>query len=50
MFIFGDDFMLVFIVDFWEYVYYIDYCNVCFKYLENFWVLVNWEFVSSNFV
>lgn len=44
------DVILLLIVDVWEYVYYIDYCNVCFGYLEYFWVLVNWEFVVKNFV
>lgn len=38
------------IVDVWEYVYYIDYRNVRFGYLEYFWALVNWEFVAKNFV
>lgn len=44
------DVMLLLMVDVWEYVYYIDYCNVCLNYLEYFWVLVNWEFVVKNFV
>lgn len=30
--------------DVWEYSYYIDFCNVCLKYLENFLMnFVNWE-------
>ncbi|MRA75899.1 superoxide dismutase [Fe], partial [Bacillus thuringiensis] len=42
------DVKLLLIVDVWEYVYYIDYCNVCLSYLDYFWVLVNWKFVVVN--
>ena len=35
--------------DVWEHAYYIDYRNARPKYLENFWELVNWNFVSKNF-
>jgi superoxide dismutase, Fe-Mn family len=35
--------------DVWEHAYYIDYRNARPKYVENFWKLVNWEFVESNF-
>ncbi|AKH89081.1 superoxide dismutase [Fe] [Edwardsiella tarda] len=35
-------------VDVWEHAYYIDYRNARPKYLENFWALVNWEFVAQN--
>ncbi|MGL4859593.1 MAG: superoxide dismutase [Fe] [Enterobacteriaceae bacterium] len=35
-------------VDVWEHAYYIDYRNARPKYLENFWALVNWNFVASN--
>ena len=35
-------------VDVWEHAYYIDYRNLRPKYMEAFWALVNWEFVSAN--
>ena len=35
--------------DVWEHAYYIDYRNVRMTYIENFWKLVNWEFVGENF-
>ncbi len=35
-------------VDVWEHAYYIDYRNLRPKYLENFWNLVNWDFVEEN--
>lgn len=35
--------------DVWEHAYYIDYRNLRAKYVENFWKLVNWKFVTKNF-
>ncbi|WP_348674756.1 superoxide dismutase [uncultured Abyssibacter sp.] len=34
--------------DVWEHAYYIDYRNSRPKYLENFWQIVNWDFVEKN--
>jgi len=34
--------------DVWEHAYYIDTRNARPKYVENFWNLVDWEFVSGN--
>jgi len=34
--------------DVWEHAYYIDYRNVRPDYLDNWWRLINWEFVSNN--
>lgn len=34
--------------DVWEHAYYIDYRNGRPDYLENWWKLVNWEYVSHN--
>ncbi|MFY9327333.1 MAG: Fe-Mn family superoxide dismutase [Georgfuchsia sp.] len=36
--------------DIWEHAYYIDYRNARAKYVESYWSLVNWGFVSKNYV
>lgn len=34
--------------DVWEHAYYIDYRNARADYLEKWWGLINWDFVSKN--
>ncbi len=34
--------------DVWEHAYYLDHKNARPKYLEQYWALVNWEFVEKN--
>ena len=34
--------------DVWEHAYYIDYRNARADYLEKWWGLINWDFVSQN--
>jgi superoxide dismutase, Fe-Mn family len=36
------------VIDIWEHAYYIDTRNVRPKYIENFWNLINWDFVNKN--
>jgi superoxide dismutase, Fe-Mn family len=35
-------------IDVWEHAYYIDYRNARPKYIEEFWKLVNWDFVNEK--
>lgn len=34
--------------DLWEHAFYIDYRNEKGEYVDNFWSLVDWEFVAKN--
>ncbi len=36
-------------IDVWEHAYYVDTRNARPKYIENWWNLVNWDFVGANF-
>lgn len=38
----------ILVCDVWEHAYYIDVRNARPKFLENFWKLVNWNFVEEN--
>jgi len=42
------DLNLLLVCDVWEHAYYIDVRNARPVYLENFWKLVNWDFVAKN--
>jgi Fe-Mn family superoxide dismutase len=44
-----DDKIALLTCDVWEHAYYIDYRNVRANYVENFWKIVNWDFVAQNF-
>ncbi|MFT7003601.1 MAG: Fe-Mn family superoxide dismutase [Sulfurimonas sp.] len=37
------------VCDVWEHAYYLDYKNARADYLENWYKLINWKFVSFNF-
>ncbi len=37
------------VCDVWEHAYYIDYRNIRPEYLENWFKLINWNFVSQNY-
>ena len=37
-------------IDVWEHAYYIDYRNDRAKYINNFYNIINWKFVSDNFI
>lgn len=36
------------VLDVWEHAYYIDKRNNRLAYIQEWWKLVNWEFVASN--
>ena len=37
-------------IDLWEHAYYLDYQNSRVDYLDNFWLLVNWQIISKRIV
>ena len=43
-----DNLKPILVCDVWEHAYYIDVRNARPAYLENFWKLVNWNFVAQN--
>jgi Fe-Mn family superoxide dismutase len=38
------------VCDVWEHAYYIDYRNDRARYVDQFWQVVNWEFVARNYL
>lgn len=42
------DLTALMVIDVWEHAYYIDTRNARPQYIENFWHLVNWQFVADN--
>lgn len=36
-------------IDVWEHAYYLDHQNRRAEYIDNFWQLLNWEFVENNY-
>lgn len=44
----ADNLTPLLVCDVWEHAYYIDVRNARPTYLENFWKLVNWDFVADN--
>ncbi len=45
----ADDLMPILACDVWEHAYYIDYHNDRKQYVKNFWKVVNWDFIETNY-
>ena len=39
----------IFTLDVWEHAYYIDYRNERPRFIEGFWDVANWEFVTHRY-
>jgi Fe-Mn family superoxide dismutase len=46
----SDNLKPLLVCDVWEHAYYIDVRNARPTYLENFWKLVNWDYIEENLV
>jgi Fe-Mn family superoxide dismutase len=40
-------FQILMVLDVWEHTYYLDYKNDRAKFVENFWNIVNWDYVNK---
>ena len=40
-------FQILMVLDVWEHAYYLDYKNDRAKFVENFWNIVNWDYVNK---
>jgi len=41
-------FRILMVLDVWEHAYYVDYRNDRAKFVENFWIIVNWDVVNAR--
>ncbi len=44
-----DELMPIMTCDVWEHAYYVDYRNDRKQYIKNFWKLLNWDFIETNY-
>ena len=44
-----DGYKPLLVCDIWEHAYYLDYQNLRANYVNEFWTIVNWEFVETNY-
>ena len=39
----------IMVIDVWEHAYYLDKQNERAKYIESYWIIVNWQFIEKQF-